>query len=332
MATQNPEVNSRPFFLAIPETVARHAELTPAAKCVAGSIYTRTHGRNIRPGSFVLIRADWIAAEWSMSHDTVTDGIRQLVAAGIVERNRTRAGNVLRWNSYEIPEIPDSGNSGIKIPEIPGSKNRDPGNSGMTAQDPGKTGMTSRKNRDPDPGNSGIKNPEIPGCTLIPVPRPVLRPEPQSARAPDAGTRTRDPEPDPKPGPVQAAGLEPHESGLATRLPEPDRKPDLPATVRYLADRISPAAAQWAWQMVAVRGIDPNDWRLVETLRKVHGSGKRPNGYTYFDPIFQDLPPERPKRADEYTAEDREKIIAGMIERAKAKEAAQSKRPLSGLA
>ncbi len=138
--------------------------------------------------------------------------------------------------------------------------------------------------------------------------------------------------PEPKPA-NHAAGLEPHESGMATRLPEPDRKPELPATVRYLADRISPAAAQWAWQMVAIRGIDPNDWRLVETLRKVHAKGNRPSSANYFEPVFRELPPERPKRADEYTPEDREKIIAGMIERANQREAEQRNRaaPLSGL-
>jgi len=114
MTTQNPEVNSRPFFLSIPETVARNPNLSAAAKCVAGSIYTRTHQRNVRPGVFVLIRADWIAAEWSMSADAVTAGIKQLEEAGIVERNRTRAGNALRWSSYEDPENQESGKSGIR--------------------------------------------------------------------------------------------------------------------------------------------------------------------------------------------------------------------------
>ena len=331
MATQFPEVNSRPFFLAVPESVARNPNLTPAAKCVAGSIYTRTHARNIRPGLYVLIRADWIAAEWAMSADAVTDGIKQLEAAGIVERNRTRAGNVLRWASYENPDDQDSGKSGIKIPEKAESENQDSGKSGITARDSGNSGMTFRKKRNQDSGNSGIRIPEKPECTLRPDPIPETRPEPEGARAPDAGTHTR--APDPQPGPVQAAELEPHESGLATRLPEPDRKADLPAAVRYLADRISPAAQRWAWSKIAIEGIDPNDWRLVETLRKVHAGGKQPRAESYFDPIFRDLPLVCPKAAADVTEADRAKIKADMLARLRASdEAARTRpRPLSGL-
>jgi len=254
MTTQNPEVNSRPFFLSIPETVARNPNLSPAAKCVAGSIYTRTHQRNVRPGVFVLIRADWIAAEWSMSADAVTAGIKQLEEAGIVERNRTRAGNALRWSSYEDPENQESGKSGIR------KKRNDI---------PEKAESRFRKKRNQESGKSGIQIPEKTECTLIPVPRPETRPETESARTAAAPA---------VPVQVQAAELEPHESVLATRLPEQDRDPELPETVRYLIDRISPAAMQWAWSKVAVQGVDPNDWRILETLRKVHGSGSGRTG------------------------------------------------------
>ena len=124
---------TRPFFTAIPDDIAVREDISPTAKLVAGSIFSRTFLR--RKTGFVHLRAAWIAEDWKMSADSVTRALKLLADLGVIEVKRTTSGNEIRFVSMPQDADTDSAKSGELIRTerngIPQKADSDSAKSGM---------------------------------------------------------------------------------------------------------------------------------------------------------------------------------------------------------
>ncbi len=122
------------YFLPIPEQISRRSDLSVYAKLVSGCLYRRTVKAKVES---VMIQNDWIRELTAISIDEITRATAELVAAGVIEKKRTRLGNVYRWTL-------ESADSGIKNPPMAESRNR--------------------QQRNQESADSGIKNPPTAEC------------------------------------------------------------------------------------------------------------------------------------------------------------------------
>lgn len=214
------------FFIPIPQFVAKRSDLTPAGKCVFGSIFMRASGRG---HTEAIIKAEWICQDWAIDKNTVTRAIHDLEAIGAITVRRTMSGNVYRVPMTELPQ--EHGRKEVKA--IPQNEESDSSKCGIRI--PQNADSEFLKMRKAIPQNEECINTRL-----------ILKQNSQTESI------NQDCEPFESPG---------------TQLPNLQRSIlTIPDVVKGLAEALG--AQNWLNMQIRY-GTPSDDWRILETLRRV---------------------------------------------------------------